>query len=302
MKKTEIQRDTQKEQKIAAYQDIYYMMHYGLPVKYSVRDGYDPMAFVVSDASGTVEVRVRFDVEDRKSGYVYYLDDQGPESAEREADVVSGICREIHKRLFRWMGDSLRRRSKVMMKASVNRVMPHHKSGIPMAFLSPDAPAQALDPAQIKSRRVQFQRELDQNVRTVGFGYHQIRGTYVNQDMDVDGQVYYLLYGKPDKKSEQLLKSIARELGNKYAQQTVGFRDIQGHTRVLFMPGASACGGESVCSPENFVISEGYAPIEKFTSTSVRLRRRNAFRNYCNECWDEETETYRFDDRFHNFF
>ena len=299
MNQKDTQTDTQMERKIVTYQDIYYLMHYGLPVKYPVRDGYHPGEYVVSDASGTVGVRVRFAVEEGKPGYVYELDDQGPERAEWE-DVERGICREIHKKLFRWIGNSPRRRSMVMMKACMHR-MKLHPGGIPMAFLSPDAPDQTLDPAQIKARRVQFQRELDKNVRTVGFGYHQIRGVYVNQNMDVNGQVYFLLYGKPDKKSEQLLKSIAEALGKKYDQQAVGFRDIQGHTSAICMPGVSAC-VEPVVSSENLHISEGYGPIEKFNSTSSKLRRRNAFRIYCDACWDEETETYQFDDRFHNYF
>ncbi len=293
---------TGTEQRLLKSEDIYYIMHYEIPARYYVSNVLNSMEYQVFDSSDTVAVNVKFDIADPSAGYFFYLDGEGPEEIKSNAYVVLRICEEVNKKISHWIGDSRRRRCKVMMKASVNRVMQLHNSGIPMAFISPDRLVQ--NPVEIKRRRMHFRMELDKYVRTVGFGYYQIRCTGVNRDTEADGKVFYILYGKPNKKSEQLLKIIATEFGKKYSQETVGFRDLNGRTCVIFnvTDDSHSGDGEPEYHTEDLVVSGVYAPIERFAGAQISLRRRNAFINYCNACWDEESQTYRFDHRYDNYF
>lgn len=353
----------EKERRILKLEDIEYIMSYEYPIGCKVRDGVRQGEYEVSDDSGKVSVKVKFDLADPSAHYVFYIDGEGPEATNSSEWVTSTIGRAVDRKLNDWIGNSDRRRNKAVNEASVNRVITHHTNGVPMAFISPDRLDKESDPEVIKANRVQFKKDLDDKVRTVGFGYNKVRGGYVNKDggeaVPVDGEVSYIIYGKPDKKSEQLLKEIAVELGKKYGQETVGFSDLNG--KIYYIHTAYANDGTHYSDTdtpyvrwddngdevqygdsdieanawgdikkgmndyytsftrsgkpdhntnragrtfyfEELYVSRGFEPIEKFNSTSQRLRRRNNFVAYCNECWDEASQTFKFDQKFHSYF
>lgn len=353
----------EKERRILKLEDIDYIMSYEYPTDCRVSDGFGQGEYRVSDDSGKVSVDVKFDLDDPSAYYVFYMDGEGPEATNSSEWVTSTISRAVDRKLNDWIGNSDRRRNKVVNEASVNRVITHHTNGVPMAFISPDRLDKESDPEAIKANRVQFKKDLDNKVRTVGFGYNKVRGGYVNRDgeeaVPVDGEVSYIIYGKPDKKSEQLLKEIAIELGKKYGQETVGFSDLNG--KIYYIHTATANDGTHYSDTdtpyvrwddkgdeiqygdsdieanawgdikkgmndyyssftlsgkpdhntnragrtfyfEELYVSRGFEPIERFNSTSSALRRRNSFNSYCNECWDNESQTYKFDEKFHSYF
>jgi hypothetical protein len=281
-------------------------------------------------------VEVQFDIKEPFAGYVLSFDGKEPEAINFNESAVRRIEREVDERLRQWIGHSDRRKEKAMAEPNMNRVLRHYENGCPMAIVSPDS-QEITDPVEVKKRRLRFERELDKNLRPIGFGYHQLRH---------NDTFSYIIYGKPNKKSEQLLKIVATETGKKYGQKLVSFCDLNGQiynictaktettdTAAPYMAlekGKAIFYGDDTipayarkdirsaivdyhCLRGDFIDAEdichgelavtcGFAPIERFISTSMILRRRNACIRYCSECWDEETQTYHFDIRYNTYF
>lgn len=273
-----------------------YIMHHMLPVNFRVDRGCS--GYTVIDASGKAAVNVEF--MSAADGYVFCLDGQDRETAASAQQVTARICQAIDRKLSDWIGQSHRRKTKFVMLAGLNRLPGWDHEDLPMALVSPDCAE-----AETMQRRVRFQEELDKFVRTVGFGYYQVRGRWGEPEKPEgaparDG-VYYLIYGKPDKKSEQLLKCIAAEFGRKYDQAGVGFRDLNGRIHYMRIAADNRI-GDAVTALNGLEVSGAHAPCEKFNSTSRAIHRRNAFIRYCHACWSEEAQTYCFDNRFQKYF
>ena len=248
-------------------------------------------SYTVLDATCTVEVKVSFAPWDDAAPYVFYIDKRSGMRADSFAVVRRYISDVVNRKLEKWKRNP-------NAKPSVNRVIAHYNNGVPMAHITPD-------PYDRKGQE-ELKRILDNRVRTWGFGYHQVRGALPN------GVVSYILYGKPDKKSEQLLEKLAADLGKRFGQGCIGFSDLKGSICLLHAAKADdpdwdcrvnalpQIGG--VSCPEEWRISESYPPIERFMSTSQSLRRKYAFQKYCAQCWDEASQTYCFDQKYHSFF
>lgn len=293
---------------ISRKKDIAHRMLHQPPagcVVYPETDG----SYTVLDPSCAVELRVRFDLHDSSAPYIFYIDRQGVLYADSFDEVRDHIRTVVQKKL-----DKQKRSPPA--EPSINRIIDYHSQGIPMAFIAPGSPDTA-DPTAGKHILLPIKQDLDNRVRVFGFGYHHVRGVTA-EDMR-----FFLLYGKPNKKSEQLLKKIATELGQKYRQPRIGFSDLAGN----FCQISATSGGEEMhdahsdikkgitdyCSGltdntdsafpiEALHVSKSYAPQERFSSTSRILRIRNAFFRYCDECWDEATQTYHFDQQYFRYF
>lgn len=113
-------------------------------------------------------------------------------------------------------------------EASINRVVRYYENGVPMAFILP--------PVEDKPCHLSIKQFLDNSVRIYGFGYHYIRGAAA------DCEIGYILYGKPDKKSEQLLQQIAVTAGKKYGLEAVGFSGLDGNIYCIH----TACDADGV--------------------------------------------------------
>ena len=323
---------------ITKCEDIEYLMFHQLPVNYGVRESSLPYAYLVSDAAGKVEVSVRFDRFDIYARYVLYLDEESPEATNYNDCAAWRIQHQVDKKLTQWIGNSARRKRKANTTPNINRVIQHYEAGLPMAFISPDLQTVA-DLTERKKRRLQFKRELDTNLRTVGYGYHQLRSG------PGDTNISYVIYGRPNEKSAQLLKIVAKEMGKKYGQKVVGYSDLSGHiycihtdneerfsntdapyirrerngeaclgdgeikvnVRELFKRGLedyyfALADSNDAIRFEELAASKAYSPIERFHTGTFLLRRRNACIRYCMECWDEEAQTYHFDPVYDSFF
>lgn len=217
-----IKNSTEPPSGMTKGEDIEYLMFHQLPVEYGVREHFCPDAYVVSDAAGKVGVAVRFDRFDVYARYVLYLDEQSPEATNFNDCAAWRIQHEVDKKLAQWIGNSDRRKGKAVAEPNINRVIQHYEAGLPMAFISPDLQT-VTDLTERKKRRLQFKCELDRNLRPIGYGYHQLRNG------PGDANISYVIYGKPNQKSAQLLKIVATETGKKYGQKAVGFSDLSGH-------------------------------------------------------------------------
>lgn len=283
-------------------------------------------SYTVLDAAGDVEVKVSFALYDPSAPYVFYIDRQGVARAENFEDVRKCICGAVNRKLKK-------RQANPLAEASINRVVRRYENGVPMAIV--------LTPLENKSCHLSIKQFLDNSARIFGFGYHHIRGA------SADCEIGYILYGKPDKASEQLLKQIAVTVGKKYGLEAVGFSNVDGniycihtacnpdgiyfcHTQTPYIThsdtGTVAYGDDGITAyawndiktgfigcyaylrksdisdAACFHISESYDPMEKFQSTSGKLRRKMAFQAYCARCWDARSQTYRFDHRYDRFF
>ena len=316
---------------ISKSEDIEYLMFHQIPTQYRVREDSRPEQYYIFDAAGKVGVAVRFDMGDPVARYVLYVDAEGPESTDFNDCAAQHIQHAVDNKLTQWIGQSERRKNKAVAEPNINRVLQYYQEGLPMAVVSPDLPTPT-DPVAVKKRRIQFKRELDKNLRPIGFGYHQIR---------YHDTFSYIIYGQPSKKSEQLLKIVATETGKKYGQTNVTFCDLNGqiyniHTakpengthesytpymawdsetvmastvskdilhaiKNYYCMRADFANVETVCD-EELAVTSAFAPIQRFVSTSTILRRRNACILYCSECWDEEAQTYHFDLRYNTYF
>lgn len=335
---TTFENNKDKNRGISKLEDIEYLMFHQIPAQYRIREYSHGKEYFVSDASGKVAVSVRFDTTEIFARYVLYFDGEGPEATNFNDCAAWRIQHEVDKKLTQWIGQSNRRKNKAIAESNINRVLQHYEDGLPMAIVSPDL-LTPTDPEEVKKRRLQFKRELDKNLRPLGFGYHQVRHNHV---------ISYIIYGKPSKKNEQLLQIVATETGKKYGQKAVLFFDLNG--KIYYIPTTKA--EESTHNSDNetpdmtwdkgkeidysdseigstadilnvikdyfcvhadfadaeFIRSEepaitnAFGPIEQFVSTSTILRRRNACVMYCSECWDEEAQTYHFDLRYNTYF
>lgn len=335
---TASQSNQDTNRNLSQFDDIEYLMFHQIPPQYRVREQAHRAVYSVFDAAGKVNISVRFDTADHFARYVLYLNDEGPEATNFSDCAAWRIQHEVDKKLNQWIGQSNRRKDKAIAEPNIGRVLAYYEEGLPMAIVSPDLHTPT-DPIDVKQRRLQFKRELDKNLRPMGFGYHQVRHNNI---------ISYIIYGKPNKKSEQLLKIVAAETGRKYGQKAVLFSDLNGqiyyiHTAntagstpnseapyVMWDTGKEIYYGECklplyakkdilnevkdyFCFHANFAdaesirseepaVTSAFKPIEQFNSTSTILRRRNACALYCSECWDEEAQTYHFDIRYHTYF
>lgn len=337
---TASQNSTEIKSGLSKFEDIEYLMFHQLPVQCRVHEYGCKDRYYVSDAAGKVKVAVRFDVMDCFARYVIYFNEERPEATNFNDCAAWRIQHEVKKKLSQWIGQSERRKIKAAVEPNINRVLQYYEDGLPMAIISPDL-LTPTDPEEVKKRRLQFRRELERNLRPVGFGYHQIRH---------NGVISYVIYGKPSKKNEQLLKIVATETGKKYGQKAVAFCDLNGqiyyihtaktedgahycdtetpyvtwdkHNEIYYSDSEIALNAQNdiqdaikdyYCVHADFAdveiiltgepeVTNAFGPLDTFMSASTILRRRNACIMYCLECWDEESQTYHFDPRYNTFF
>lgn len=265
-------------------------------------------SYTVLSPDCTVEVRVCFDPYDPAAPYAFTIDRRGVMYANSFDEVRNCITTIVQKKLEK-------QKRSPLAAPSIHRILDYHRQGVPMAFITPVSHDR--NSAEQHRCRLQMKQDLDNRVRVFGFGYHHVRGDLAEDER------FFIVYGKPNKKSEQLLKKIAIELGQKYRQPLIGFSDLAGNIyRISTAPGgdkihdahsdikkgiADYCTGiagdtDSVFPVDALHVSKSYEPKAKFNSTSRILRIRNAFFRYCDECWDETSQAYQFDHRYHDYF